>query len=102
MALTSAIKSRRLAEQRGIGGVFDQVAKVAALNAFDPYRIIGASADMPQEEVKRRYHEKLRDYHPDRPGTGSRIQWDLVHRAGKELVKSWDRSPVGTLFFRHW
>lgn len=49
---------------------------------IDYYGLVGGDPDLPAEELKRLYHEKLREYHPDkRPdsagGTGQRLTQTL-------------------------
>ena len=34
--------------------------------ADDPYLILGLAHDAPDEEIRRRYRELVREYHPDR------------------------------------
>lgn len=57
---------------------------VAAPSFVDHYAVLGCTPETSASELKRAYHEKLREYHPDkRPtsstGVGQRVTADLVN-----------------------
>ena len=83
-AIKEVIRSTRLAEQRGIGGLLAEVANMVALPEFDAYRILGVHPDQPISVFLAAYRTKVQQYHPDK-ATGSRAVFDMVQRAGKEL-----------------
>ena len=63
-AILLAIRSARLADQRGIGGLFARALEHLALtdgtNHDDPYSILGVSQGATQEELWSAYRRKLR------------------------------------------
>eukprot|EP00403_Amphidinium_massartii_P013199 CAMPEP_0178412806 /NCGR_PEP_ID=MMETSP0689_2-20121128/22205_1 /TAXON_ID=160604 /ORGANISM="Amphidinium massartii, Strain CS-259" /LENGTH=432 /DNA_ID=CAMNT_0020034065 /DNA_START=36 /DNA_END=1330 /DNA_ORIENTATION=+ len=76
----------------------------------DHYEILGCSPDTPLSDLKRAYHEKLREYHPDkRPdtpgGTGQRITqalneaWEILSDPLKKEAydSQWRREKVQRL-----
>ena len=83
-AIKEVIRSTRLAEQRGIGGLLAEVSNLVALPEFDPYRILGVHPDQPISVFLAAYRDKVQIYHPDK-ATGNRAIFDMVQRAGKEL-----------------
>ncbi len=83
-AIKEVIRSTRLAEQRGIGGLLAEVSNMVALPEFDAYRILGVHPDQPISVFLAAYRTKVQQYHPDKT-TGNRAIFDMVQRAGKEL-----------------
>ncbi len=58
---------------RQVAGIFGfssaEFARIRARHvdvANDPWLILGVSRDAPEDEIKRRYRELVREYHPDR------------------------------------
>ena len=66
-------------------GGFDASA-LAGQSGFDAYRILGLDKTASDEEVKKRYHERVRQFHPDVVGPGMEVffQWTI---AAYELIK---------------
>ncbi|MCH7473907.1 MAG: hypothetical protein IIA27_04485 [Gemmatimonadetes bacterium] len=83
-AIKEAVRAVRLADQRHIVGLLAEVAQLAALNAYDPWRVLGAEKD-DLETARHYYHEKLKMYHPDNLETGSRPMLEVVQQAGRDL-----------------
>ena len=83
-AIALAIRSARLADQRGIAQVFAQAAQLVALpDPNDPTYIIGAKPTATREELNRAYHRKLIQAHPDQGGTREALE--RVIEAGRKL-----------------
>jgi DnaJ-domain-containing protein 1 len=53
---------------------------------FDPYKILGLDKSASDEEVKKRYHQRLRQFHPDTAGPGMEFHLQAV-MAAYELIK---------------
>lgn len=83
-AINQVIRSTRLAEQRGIGGLLAEVSNMVALPEFDAYRILAVGPTDTPGAIQAAYRDKVQMYHPDKP-TGNRLMFDMVQRAGKEL-----------------
>ena len=84
--IKEAVKANRLADQRGIGAVFAEVAKLLALpsgDQEDPYAVLGISPGVDTDHVKSAYRSRLFDTHPDRGG--KREDYDRVRAAGMTL-----------------
>ena len=54
--------------------------------AVDPYRILGLDKSASDEEVKKRYRERLRQFHPDTAGPGMEFHLQAV-LAAYELIR---------------
>ena len=52
----------------------------------DPYRILGLDKFASDDEVKKRYRERLRQFHPDTAGPGMEFHLQAV-MAAYELIK---------------
>ncbi len=52
----------------------------------DPYRILGLDSSASDEEVKKRYNERLRQFHPDKAGPGFEFHLQAV-MAAYDLIK---------------
>merc|ERR1719443_2478488 len=60
---------------------------------IDHYAVLGASPGAPQEELRRLYFEKVREFHPDkRPGSAGRTG----ERVTQALNQAWEvlRDPA--------
>jgi len=53
---------------------------------FDPYRILGLEKSTSDEEVKKRYHERVRQFHPDTAGPGMEFHFQCT-LAAYEMIK---------------
>jgi len=68
-ALREAIRAYRLADSRGIGSVFVQMAKLLALpDANDPAHLLGIRLSDSPERKQALYRDALKRSHPDTPG----------------------------------
>ena len=68
-ALREAVRAYRLADNRGIGSVFAQMAKLVALpDPNDPWRLLGITQSDSQERKLEAYRAALKRTHPDTPG----------------------------------
>jgi DnaJ-domain-containing protein 1 len=54
--------------------------------AADPYYILGLDKTASDDEVRRRYRERLRQFHPDTAGPGMEFHLQMV-MAAYELIK---------------
>ena len=68
---------RNLMERGGFGG---------GKAGIDPYRVLGLDREASDEEVKKRYRQRLRQFHPDTAGPGMEFHLQLVMMA-YELIK---------------
>jgi DnaJ-domain-containing protein 1 len=85
-ALVLAFESVRLAEQRGIAGIFAEVAQYFALpEAGDssPYRVLGVERGASDEQIRAAYRRRVMETHPDRGGAAK--EFAKVIEAGKTL-----------------
>lgn len=83
-ALVLAIEGYRKAEQRGIAGLFIEVAKLTALpSPDDPYHILGVAPGAGRDAVRTAYLRNIKTAHPDQGGT--RQAFDRIRKAGEEL-----------------
>lgn len=85
-AIKEAIRAFRLADQRGISGVFKQVSQFLALpDPDDPYTVLGlAKAQNPtHQQIRDAYLEKVKATHPDRGGDSA--SFTRVQKAGEIL-----------------
>ena len=83
-AIKSAIRAGRLADQRGIGSIFAQVAELMALpDPDDPYAILGIPKGATPGIIKEAYRKKVMKAHPDHGGT--RKEYDRVRKAAETL-----------------
>ena len=83
-AILGAIRSVRLAEQRGMGNLFAAAAQLISLpDPNDPHYILGVTSDATQEEIQRAYWRKVREVHPDQGGR--REELERVIEAGRQL-----------------
>ena len=55
-------------------------------NTVDPYQVLGLDKSASDEEVKSRYRERLRQFHPDTAGPGMEYHLQAV-MAAYELIK---------------
>ena len=84
LALTIAIEGYRKAEQRGIAGLFVEIAKFAALpDPNNPHHILGVDEHASVSTMREAYHGRVKTAHPDHGGT--REEFDRVREAGKKL-----------------
>jgi len=84
-AIKEALRSNRLADQRGIGAVNAQVAQLLALpDPGDPYAVLGVRRDSTPEEIKLAYQGAVKRWHPDQP-EGNPEMFRRVHDAGEKL-----------------
>ena len=86
-AITIAIEGARKAEQRGIGAVFAEVAKLAALppGKRDPLEVLGLvkGRNYPESVLRAAYREKAKEVHPDHGGGNDALR--EVMEAAEEL-----------------
>lgn len=84
-AIKETLRSLRLADQRGIAGVFAAAAAnlLALPDPTDPYTILKIARGASPEIIKRAYRDAVQRTHPDRGG--NRGDFDRVQRAGQEL-----------------
>ena len=83
-AILGAIRSTRLAEQRGMGSLFAAAARLISLpDPNDPHYILGVSPDASREQIERAYRRKVREVHPDQGGR--REELERVLEAGRQL-----------------
>ena len=69
---------------RSVGGEDD------AGRRLDPYVVLGVARGASREEIRRAYHEQLRQYHPDRvDGLGDDLQ-KLAHRRTLDIRRAYD------------
>ena len=85
-AIRETLRALRLADQRGIGGVFAAAAaKLLALpDPNDPYRILGVSREATREQIRAAYDQGIARFHPDRPG-GNQETFKKIHEAARQL-----------------
>jgi DnaJ-domain-containing protein 1 len=55
-------------------------------SGFDPYVVLGLDKSASDEEIKKRYRERLRQFHPDTAGPGMEFHLQAV-MAAYELIK---------------
>jgi len=71
----------------GMGIDLSQVSNlVGRRDGIDPYRVLGLEKTATDEEVKRRYRQRLRQFHPDTAGPGMEFHLQAV-MAAYELIK---------------
>ena len=83
-AIALAIRSARLADQRGILDVFAQAAQLAALpDPNDPRHILGVGPESSRDKITRAYRQHLIAAHPDQGGTAEALE--RIREAGRKL-----------------
>lgn len=83
-AIVGAIKAGRLADQRGIGSIFAQVAQLMALpDPDDPFTVLGITKGSSPSVIKDAYRQRVMKAHPDHGGT--REEYDRVRKAAETL-----------------
>ena len=83
-AILLAVKSARLAEQRGIGFLVAEAAKLKQLpDPNDPHFILGVQPSAGFGEVKAAYKRRIVQAHPDQGG--NRADLERVMDAGRKL-----------------
>ena len=55
-------------------------------NTVDPYRVLGLDKSASDDEVKTRYRERLRQFHPDTAGPGMEYHLQAV-MAAYEMIR---------------
>ena len=77
--------SQKLFERAGIdfAGSFGGMKGQAGA---DPYRVLGLDKTASDEEIKKRYRERLRQFHPDTAGPGFEFHLQAV-LAAYELIR---------------
>ena len=88
-AIFMAIQAARLADQRGIGEVFAQVAKHLALPDAsakrDPYEVLGVPRNVTRDVLRTAYRDAAKLAHPDQGGSDSEFR--QVHDAYYEIKR---------------
>ena len=83
-AIVLAVRSARLADQRGIGSLLaDAVALKMLPDPADPYRILGVHPSAGMDEVRAAYKRMVIKHHPDQGGGPELL--DAVREAGRQL-----------------
>ena len=86
-AVKEAVRSMRLAEQRGIGAVLMDLGQFLALPSAEPrsdaHFVLGVRPSDSSDVVRRAYRERLKQAHPDTGGDASEFM--RVQEAGREL-----------------
>ena len=84
-AIVMAIRSARLADQRGIGALLAEVTKHLMLPSgkMDPYAVLGVRPGVTEEILKSALRRREMETHPDRGGTSEAFR--EVMEAGKVL-----------------
>ncbi len=57
----------------------------------DPYKVLGISRNATLEEIKKKYKDLLKIYHPDTPDTGSTTKTQEINIAYQEICKKLER-----------
>jgi DnaJ-domain-containing protein 1 len=68
------------------GTDFTSFGGMKGQSAMDPYRILGLDKTASDGEIKKRYRERLRQFHPDTAGPGMEFHLQTV-MAAYELIK---------------
>ena len=87
-----AVQSRYAGAGSGAGASTSQGGGAAEQRTgrFDPYEVLGISRGASQDEIKRAYHEQLRQYHPDRvDGLGDELQ-KVAHARTLDIRRAYD------------
>ena len=86
---------KRLPTVHATAGPTRDVGGDTTAGPFDPHAVLGLSRGASREEIRRAYHDQLRQYHPDRvDGLGEEIQKVAhartldIRRAYEELTRS--------------
>ena len=69
-----------------LGSDFFALGGMKGQAVIDPYRILGLDKTTSDEEVKKRYRERLRQFHPDTAGPGMEFHLQAV-LAAYELIR---------------
>ena len=76
---------QKLFEQAGTD--FASFGGMKGQTGVDPYRILGLDKTASDEEVKKRYRERLRQFHPDTAGPGMEFHLQAVLAAFQLISK---------------
>lgn len=66
-------------------------SRKAAPGSSDPYEVLGADRGQGFEEIRRRYKEKLLQYHPDRVMHLGREFQEMAERKTKEITEAFQK-----------
>jgi hypothetical protein len=72
----------------GPGGSEDDFSRQASPGSDDPYDLLGVDRSDSLEEIRRRYKEKLLQYHPDRVQHLGREFQEMAERKTKEITEA--------------
>ncbi len=67
---------RKLFEQAGTD--FASFSGLGRQVGIDPYRILGLEKSASDEDVKKRFHQRVRQFHPDTAGPGFEYHFQSV------------------------
>jgi hypothetical protein len=66
-------------------------SRKAAQGSLDPYEVLGVDRGQGFEEIRRRYKEKLLQYHPDRVLHLGREFQEMAERKTKEITEAFQK-----------
>ena len=84
-AIVTAIRSARLADQRGIGSLLAEATRHLALKSgdVDPYQVLGVHPAASADELQQAYRRRVRQTHPDTGGDPTAFK--ATHEAAEKL-----------------
>ena len=56
-----------------------------------PYDVLGVARDANQQQIKRAYQQKMREYHPDRVAGAAKEIQQLAEKRAKELNAAYEQ-----------
>ena len=71
---------------KGAGFDASALSGLKGQTGVDPYRILGLDKAASDKEVKKRYHERVRQFHPDTAGPGMEFHFQCT-LAAYEMIK---------------
>lgn len=69
--------------------MFEKANKLAKTTEVNYHKILGVNPNASQEEIKKKYHEKIRLYHPDKNRSGDNRE--MMNRKAAKIIEAYKK-----------